>query len=432
MEMVQSNQWVAPTFHGAIDYYNSKPPLNIWLIALSIKAFGHNLWALRLTSVLAAWLSVLTLLLWARAHFGPAVALLASLVVSTSYGFLYLHAGRSANPDALLTLLILLTVVVLSATRRHPSARVWLGPLAAGVFMLKGMAVLMPLAMILAAEIVAVRPQRRRWTSLSVAGLLFLPPVLAWGVARWQVDRWQFFERMVGYDFVAGTLTALEGHGGSPFYYLNILQMYQYEWLIAAAVALLVLWTQWRTVGAVPRVPRGPAWILVGIWAGVTLLVPTVMQTKLPWYVNPFYPVFALGVGWLLASALAAPAQYRSGFTARHVAATALLLALAVTEGRLVWYSYHYRDMSRSVQGVLLAEADPMIGQRVFGIGWSRADWFVAKALARAEPVHLSDLDAFWRESRAGDYLVSRDALQDVRLSTVQSNSRSYLHRRQQ
>ena len=73
-----------------------------------------------------------------------------------------------------------------------------------------------------------------------------------------------------------------------------------------------------------------------------------------------------------------------------------------------------------------------MNGQRVFGIDWNRADWFVAKAFARAEPVPLSDLDAFWRESQVGDYLVSGKALQDPRISTVQSNSTSLLHRRQQ
>jgi len=28
-EMVTSGQWIATTFHGAIDYYNSKPPLNV-------------------------------------------------------------------------------------------------------------------------------------------------------------------------------------------------------------------------------------------------------------------------------------------------------------------------------------------------------------------------------------------------------------------
>ena len=35
-EMIESGEWAATTFYGALDYYNSKPPLNVWLIALSI------------------------------------------------------------------------------------------------------------------------------------------------------------------------------------------------------------------------------------------------------------------------------------------------------------------------------------------------------------------------------------------------------------
>ncbi len=44
-----------------IDYYNSKPPLNVWLIALAFKLFGANLVSLRLVSVVSAWLTVAVL-----------------------------------------------------------------------------------------------------------------------------------------------------------------------------------------------------------------------------------------------------------------------------------------------------------------------------------------------------------------------------------
>src|SRR5690349_2603508 len=49
-EMLTSGNWLVTTFHDKIDYYNSKPPLNIWLIATSFKTFGVGLGALRLPS----------------------------------------------------------------------------------------------------------------------------------------------------------------------------------------------------------------------------------------------------------------------------------------------------------------------------------------------------------------------------------------------
>src|SRR4051794_18364572 len=36
-EMVKNGHPIATTFYGALDYYNAKPPLNVWLIAASFK-----------------------------------------------------------------------------------------------------------------------------------------------------------------------------------------------------------------------------------------------------------------------------------------------------------------------------------------------------------------------------------------------------------
>src|SRR6476646_3292616 len=129
--MQESGEWIGTTFFGALDYYNTKPPLNVWLIALSFKAFGINLISLRVVSVLSAWLTVAVLQDWARRVFGPAVALFAASVLATTFGFVFVHSGRTAETDALFTLLILLTVVTLWAEEDRPWYRIWLGPIAA-------------------------------------------------------------------------------------------------------------------------------------------------------------------------------------------------------------------------------------------------------------------------------------------------------------
>src|SRR3954470_8079230 len=147
-ETVKHGNWLATTFQGRLDYSNTQPPLNLWLIALSYKAFGINLFSLRLASALAAWTTVLVLLLWGRRAFGSATALFAGLVLSGAYGFLYVHSGRSANTDALFTLMVLLTVVALWLASDRPWHLAWLGAVLAAVFLLRGMAVLMPLTLI--------------------------------------------------------------------------------------------------------------------------------------------------------------------------------------------------------------------------------------------------------------------------------------------
>ena len=303
-EMLQSGQLVGTTFGGDLDYYNSKPPLNVWLIAASFAVFGVNLVALRIVSAVAAWLTVLALQIWTRRLFGPTVALLASLVLSTTFGFLHLHAGRSGNPDALMTLLILLTVITLSAAQRQPWQRAWLGPILAGVFLLKGMAVLMPLAIVLIAE-VWTRAPRPAWKPVMVAAVLFVMPAATWAGARWQVDGWQFFDRMFYQDFVALASTAVEERTGGVLYYLDIMFRHQYDWLLAAAGAALLTRGSWSRVRRAVRVSleqRHPTAVLIAAWALGTLLVPTLVQTKLFWYLNPFYPLFAVLVGLALAN----------------------------------------------------------------------------------------------------------------------------------
>src|SRR5205823_2323244 len=314
-EMGNTGQLVATTFLGELDYYNAKPPLNVWLIALSFKAFGTKFVSLRLVSVASAWLTVAVLQGWTRRALGPVVALFAGLVLATTFGFIYVHSGRTAETDALFTLLILLTVVALWAEENQPWHRAWLGPIAAAVFLLRGMAVLMPLAIVLAVLIGRNGPSRQppgphRWLpslpTLS-AVILGVVPVGAWAVARWRVDRWMFFDKLFNYDFVARTLTVIEEHPGSSLYYLNILQKHQYDWLLAGAVALVLFPIPWRRVRhrllLLWRGDAGPG-VLLCSWAGVTILIPTLMRTKVPWYLNPFYPVFALGIAWILARGL--------------------------------------------------------------------------------------------------------------------------------
>ena len=71
-EMFASGDWIGTTFNGALDYYNTKPPLQVWLITLSFKAFGVGLVPLRLVSAVAAWLTVGVLMWWARRLAGAA------------------------------------------------------------------------------------------------------------------------------------------------------------------------------------------------------------------------------------------------------------------------------------------------------------------------------------------------------------------------
>jgi 4-amino-4-deoxy-L-arabinose transferase-like glycosyltransferase len=289
-EMVDGANWVVTTFHRSVDYYNTKPPLNVWLIALSFKAFGRDLVSLRLASVAAAWLTIAVLMWWSRLCFGRAVSLASGLVLATTFAFLHVHAARSANTDALFTLLVVLTAVVLWGARDRPWRLAWLGPIVAAAFLLRGMGMLMPVAIALAAGLLRQRRKPVPWFPVGLAVLLFLMPVTAWIVARWRADEWMFLDRLFFYDFVSRTFRVIEQHPGSPFFYVAVLMRHQYDWVLAALASCLlfpVSRPQVRRMAMLWR-DRDDLTVLMAGWAGMTLLIPTVMATKVPWYLNTF------------------------------------------------------------------------------------------------------------------------------------------------
>ena len=429
-EMFENRQWIGTTFKQSLDYYNTKPPLNIWLISLSFRTFGLNLIALRLPSIVAAWLTVVVLQAWVRRAVSSSVALFASLILATSFGFLYDHAGRNANTDALFALLVLLTVVTLWAADSRPWRLLWLGPVAAAAFLLRGMGVLMPLAIVTVVEILRPGPWRARARPLMVAAALCVLPVAAWVWKRWELDQWQFLGPLFFYDFVARSTRVIEGHRGSPFYHLNVLQKNQFDWLLAGIIACCLFPFAWARTRPWLTFWRGHDnfKLVVGTWFAVTLLMPALIRTKLSWYLNPFYPAFALLIAAAFVHGLTnTQAATR---TRRIVLAMTVILALGVAESRLIWYSVHRRNLAGSTQGFLLAERENLSGRHVFRTRWDNSEIFVLDALVGAHAREAQTPEDFLRDSIPGDYWLARRELQLPELSLVRSQRRQWLYRR--
>jgi 4-amino-4-deoxy-L-arabinose transferase-like glycosyltransferase len=416
-EMIESNDWIATRLLGQIDYYNAKPPLNVWLIALSFKTLGMSAFSLRLVSVVSAGLTILALVWWMQSVAGIPVALVSGLVLATSFGFVYVHSARTANTDALYTFLILLTAVVLHRSVERRWSRLWLGPLLAAAFLLRGPAVLMLLAIIALFELWN-RRARGRWMPLACAAMLFAIPSGLWMFARWRVDQWQFIEQLWSIDLVARTLSPLENHAGTPLFYLNVLQKYQYEWLLAGAIALMLYppsRQQWNTWLAFPGAHERAKAVLA-CWGIVALIVPTIMQTKVAWYLNPFYPVFAVTVAMVLCRA-AEIASIKRGARAAMLL-LAVFIATVAAEGKLLYQSLR-RDADRSLQGFLQSEAAVLAGHTVFRRHWNHAERFVVTRLIGAEIERLHRDESFTDESEPGDFLVTTEELPDSRLEKV-------------
>jgi len=121
------------------------------------------------------------------------------------------------------------------------------------------------------------------WGGLAIGTL----PVAGWYFAQWL---------HYGQDFINANLLnqsfrriwePVSNHKGPPWYYLLEILESAWPWQLFYLQGLYFSWEN--------RNFPGPKLVLV--WTGVYLLAISVMNTKLPWYVLPIYPAFALAVG---------------------------------------------------------------------------------------------------------------------------------------
>ncbi len=310
--MARGEGWVLHDF--PLSEIHRKPPLALWLMALSFRLLGEGFLSLRLPGMLAVALSVgITARLGARL-FGPERGQCAALLLAGSLVPLF---GRVALVDPVL--LLGMSLALLGLALRLDGERagsLWVG-LGLGVGLLaKGPAAALILGLNLPALVLA-HPQGRRLLGLDLLLALLLAPVplLLWGWRAWQEDGGATVRWMLDWYLLRRTQGAVLGQTGPPGTYLLLFLLFALPWsgllvqgLVEAVrrrrepgVALLLLW-------------------LPGAWLGWELLA-----SKLPAYSLTAWPALALlAAGPLL-----------EGRIHRAAIAGSLLISLALGLGLL-------------------------------------------------------------------------------------------------
>jgi 4-amino-4-deoxy-L-arabinose transferase-like glycosyltransferase len=131
--LAASKSWSA-WFFGSFDASNfitvDKPPLSTMLMGLSVRIFGLSPWSVLLPEALAGVATVGVLFVAVKRSFGPAAALIAAIVMAFTPAAVLMF--RFNNPDALLTLLFVVSAWALLRSLEHGSYR-WMALAAAGI-----------------------------------------------------------------------------------------------------------------------------------------------------------------------------------------------------------------------------------------------------------------------------------------------------------
>jgi len=290
-EMLLDRDFVIPRLNG--EPFLEYPPFGYLPVALFLKASGRPPdWLATLPSAfLGAATACLTFLLGRRMA-GERVGLLASLVLSTSAGFVVLHRRCVVDPTLLFCITLSLWGFQAGWAGEGKKFRYYaVFYLAMGFgFLSKGLigaaipAVVALSYLIARRELSSLRGLRLHW-----GGLLFALPILAWACAAAWRDGPGPLREVIEQSF-SRFRSPLADHAQSSLYYLPHAFLNLLPWIALPAVHLLrrARGGGWRRLFANPLFPLALSWLLV-VLTGLSLA-----SAKRVLYLAPLYPAFAL------------------------------------------------------------------------------------------------------------------------------------------
>lgn len=294
-EMYLASEPVIPTLNGE-DFFE-KPPMLYWSQMLGYKLFGINALGARAINGLCALATVLILFFSARIPLGSRTAFNSSLILGSSFLFVYL--SRVAMTDMLLTMFLTICLVSSwygverSIKGQNGHFLFWFGCLAAGGAMLSKGAVgaFFP---VITAVIYLI--------SINRIGLLFkknwlLPGTLILVMVGFSWYLLLGFLHPEGFGFMKDLFlkhhigrfsSAMEGHSGPFYYYFIVLLIGFLPWFSYLPVAAI------HAPVVSSQEPASRFVRLFVIFSIIVFIFFSFAATKLPNYILPVLPGLAL------------------------------------------------------------------------------------------------------------------------------------------
>ena len=297
LEMTINGNPIVTHFDGKPDMWNTKPPLLIWMMALSMKFFGYNTLALRLPSAICATSTAIVIFIFSAKYLKSLkIAWVSGLVLITSSGFVGFHAGRSGDYDAMLVLWItiysLSYLVYLHSNELKKQRFYWSIATAALILavLTKSVAGLLPLPGIFLYTVYTKKLKIilfSSWFYISCSMLLVV--LLSYYLAR-EVYNPGYFQAVLFNDFNR-YYDVHENNEGSFLFYLKHINYDRYtRWIyllpISLSMSLLSVKKHLKAVG-----------IFGLLYLTCYLMIVSFAKTKLVWYINPIYPILSLVIG---------------------------------------------------------------------------------------------------------------------------------------
>ena len=288
-EIVATGDWITTRLNG-IKYFE-KPPLQVWMTALTFELFGLGEWQARLWTGLCGLLGIAAVAHTGCKVFSQRVGLDAALVLGSSV--LWVALAHINTLDMGLSAMMTVSVcALLVAQRNEASARerhrfmliCWAG-MALAVLSKGLIGVVLPGAVLVLYTLAA--RDWRIWLRLHLSSGLLLFFIIA---APWFVlvslKNPEFPHFFFIHEHFQRFTSKIHHRAGPIYYFVPILLLGMIPWLGVLAQSL---WQAARREG-----PGFQPKLLLLIWAGFIFFFFSISSSKLPSYILPIFPALAL------------------------------------------------------------------------------------------------------------------------------------------
>jgi 4-amino-4-deoxy-L-arabinose transferase-like glycosyltransferase len=335
-DMFRQGTWLHPTYLGKP--FLDQPPFIFWVIHLSYNLLGINEFTTRLPTAFLTACSVPLLYLVGREIFNNrSPAIFSALVYLTLLPVVRL--GKLAMMDGMINTFLIFSLLCLLKSRRESYWGIGLGIGLGLLTLTKGLLVLALGFILLVFSCLNKFTQLLKNPYLYGGLILGFTPVVFWYVA--QINHYgqefiRFNLQQYGFNRL---LKPLHGNKGASWYYFIELLKYSIPWLLFFPGSIYLAWQK-----------RNQTWanlVLIGIV--IYLGTISLMATKLPWYIMPLYPFFAIAVGAYLAELWQTKKQYPL------ILAIFLLILGFAALGGCVYFIIKNSDISLIALSIVLA-----------------------------------------------------------------------------
>ncbi len=278
--MLQSGDYITPYLNGKPWF--EKPPLMYWGAAIGFRIFGVNEMGARFPSAVAATIGVFFLYWCGRRLWARSIGLLASLIAASSVGFIAL--ARAASMDMVLTACLtaafaFFLAAINSNTDRRSYFYAFYACLGLGALAKGPVAFALPALTLFA--FLWFRSARSEWRKWHPEGFFIAVAVaLPWYLAVTWVNGFQFIQVFLINHNLERFASTIHGHERPFYFYVPVVLLLTFPW----------------TFLLIPRLRHefGRNEQLMMWWSVVPFLFFSFSGSKLPGYILPMVPSFAL------------------------------------------------------------------------------------------------------------------------------------------